>query len=173
MRSPSNKARDSTALPAWTRGAKIRLAIFALAVAFGTAGAALATSGSGTVGAPLAKGTITGKVNVNVGGIRLKLKRPTDATFVTQTWDPGGYSGWHAHPGPVILVVSAGELAIYDEHCRRRVLSAGQGFVEPVNEPMNVRNEGRVRAVAFFTVLTPRGDPPRVDAPNPRCNTIP
>lgn len=169
----SNTPRDLPGPPVWSGGGRARLAIVAAAIAFGTAGAALATTGSGTVGTPLGKGTVTEKVKVNVGGIRLKLKRPTDATVVTQSWDPGGYSGWHSHPGPVILVVTAGKLAVYDENCERRVFTAGQGFVEPVNEPMNVRNEGTVRAVAFFAVLTPAGDPPRVDAPNPRCNNFP
>jgi quercetin dioxygenase-like cupin family protein len=133
-------------------------------------GTALGTLGSHTFAQVLAKGTITDRVHVHTKDVSLKINGPTDAWMVTQSWDPGGYSGWHSHPGPVIFTLNTGELTIYDQNCNPRVLEAGEGFVETPNQLMNVRNEGTVRATAHLTVLSPAGELPREDGPKPAPN---
>jgi hypothetical protein len=47
---------------------------------------------------------------------------------------PGDRTGWHTHPGPVIVTVVKGSLTYEDAHageCRRRTYEAGSGFVDP------------------------------------------
>jgi quercetin dioxygenase-like cupin family protein len=136
-------------------------------IALVAGGTALGTGGSHTFAEVLAQGTITDRVNVHSQDVKLQIKDPTDAWMVTQSWDPGGYSGWHSHPGPVIFVLKTGEVTIYDQHCNPRVLEAGEAFVETPNELMNVRNEGTERATAHLTVLSPAGELPREDGPKP------
>lgn len=47
--------------------------------------------------------------------------------------EPGGQTGWHSHPGPVVVLVKAGELTVSSEDdptCTGRIYSAGQAFVD-------------------------------------------
>ncbi len=46
---------------------------------------------------------------------------------------PDGQTGWHSHPGPVVVLVTAGQLSFYDGEdptCTARIYSAGQAFVD-------------------------------------------
>ncbi len=134
-------------------------------------GTALGTLGSHTTGKVLAKGSAKHYVKVRSKGVRLRIRTGTDVRTIRQFWDPGGNSGWHSHPGPVIFVLKSGRLRIYDENCHGRVLKAGQAFVETPNELMNVRNKSSKRATAYLTILSPAGALPREDGPkpNPTC----
>lgn len=38
---------------------------------------------------------------------------------------PGGYSGWHTHPGLLIGTVVSGSIDFYNANCQRRSFSAG------------------------------------------------
>lgn len=55
-------------------------------------------------------------------------------TVVQQiVFGPGGQTGWHSHPGPVVVLVKSGELTFYaedDPTCTGRTYSAGQAFVD-------------------------------------------
>jgi quercetin dioxygenase-like cupin family protein len=46
---------------------------------------------------------------------------------------PGGHTGWHSHPGPVVVLVKSGELTFYsgdDPTCTGRTYSAGEAFID-------------------------------------------
>ena len=46
---------------------------------------------------------------------------------------PGGHTGWHSHPGPVVVLVQGGALTFYSEDdptCTPRTYTAGQAFVD-------------------------------------------
>jgi quercetin dioxygenase-like cupin family protein len=83
---------------------------------------------------------------------------------------PDGFFGWHTHPGPVFVMVTAGTLTYYDSHDPDHGVDyeAGTGFVdEGGGHVHDARNEGDVdvELVGFF--LTPHGTPIRIDAPAP------
>ncbi|MFN2517143.1 MAG: cupin domain-containing protein [Pyrinomonadaceae bacterium] len=85
---------------------------------------------------------------------------------------PGGYTGWHSHPGPVVVLVKAGTLTFYagdDPTCTGRVYTAGQAFIDRGQGHVHIgRNEGSENLElwsAYFDV--PPGSPFRIDAPNP------
>jgi quercetin dioxygenase-like cupin family protein len=132
-----------------------------------TGGTALATFGSHTSATVLAEGSLGDHVNVRSKGVRLGIGASTEVRTITQSWEPGGYSGWHSHPGPVIFVLKSGSLSIYDEKCQPRVLKAGEAFVETPNALMNVRNESSRPATAYLTILSPAGALPKQDGPQP------
>lgn len=47
---------------------------------------------------------------------------------------PGGHTGWHSHPGPVVVVVQAGELIVTQGNnrtCTGVTYTAGQAFMDP------------------------------------------
>jgi len=85
---------------------------------------------------------------------------------------PGGYTGWHTHPGPVLVLVKAGALTLYsseDPTCTGRTYTAGQAFVDRGQGHVHIgRNEGSENLEiwsAYFDV--PPGQPFRIDAPSP------
>jgi quercetin dioxygenase-like cupin family protein len=148
---------------------KLVLSLIVPALAVVAVGVALATPGEGTVGALLSRGSNLDEVKVNTDTIKFKTDGATDILVVTQTWQPGGHSGWHTHSGLVLFTLKSGEISVFDENCVATKVSAGQAFVEPVGEPMEVKNYGTVPAVAYFAIVNALGAPGRDDAPNPGC----
>lgn len=89
---------------------------------------------------------------------------------------PGGHTGWHSHPGPVVVLVASGEMSFYsseDPTCTVRTYSAGQAFVDSGQGHVHIaRNEGSVPLELYVTYfdVTPGVPAPgafRIDAPNP------
>ena len=89
---------------------------------------------------------------------------------------PGGNTGWHSHPGPVVVLVGSGQMSFYDSDdptCTARTYAAGQAFVDSGQGHVHIaRNEGSVPLELYVTYfdVTPGVPPPhafRIDAPNP------
>jgi hypothetical protein len=54
-----------------------------------------------------------------------------DVVVRRHAYAPGGYTGWHSHPGPVLITVTKGELTFHeydDGECKKVVLTAGQAY---------------------------------------------
>jgi quercetin dioxygenase-like cupin family protein len=90
---------------------------------------------------------------------------------VEVTIQPGGWLGWHSHPGLSLLVVKSGTATFYeaDDPCTPVTLPAGQTLFEPAGEVHMVRNEGAVPLVNLVIQLTPPGAPRADAAPDPNC----
>src|SRR5687768_1099943 len=102
-------------------------------------GSVLATSGSGVLSASvLARGSFTDEVDIKFkisGSEAAVLHVPRAQETVVQSIDiaPGGHTGWHSHPGPVVVVIASGQLTFYssdDPACTAKVYTAGQAFVD-------------------------------------------
>jgi quercetin dioxygenase-like cupin family protein len=86
---------------------------------------------------------------------------------------PGGTTGWHSHPGPVVVLVKTGELTLYsseDPTCTGRTYSAGQAFIDSGQGHVHIarnlsQSDNTELWVTYFDV--PPGGPFRIDAPNP------
>lgn len=138
-------------------------------------GIALATPGIGVLGAPVqARGTNAELLNVHSkAGVKLQTKSSVD--FVTQqiTIAPGGSTGWHSHPGPVLVTVKSGALTLVysdDAACEGRTYTTGQSFVDRGDEIVhNAFNRGNVNFELWATYLVPGdpGTPARIDEANP------
>jgi quercetin dioxygenase-like cupin family protein len=157
------------------QGTKIVVA-FALGL-FAVAGAAMATPGIGVLGIVHARGTNADELNIHsADGIKFKTHGAVD--FVTQqiTIEPGGTTGWHSHPGPVLVTVKAGALTIVyadDPTCAGRTYTAGESFVDRGAETVHTaRNLGTTPVELWATYLVPGGPgvPFRLDASDPGCD---
>jgi quercetin dioxygenase-like cupin family protein len=133
-------------------------------------GIAVATPGSGIVSAPVvARGT------VDADNFKLKLRdssNPADAAIQQVTIAPGGYTGWHTHPGPAVVLVKSGAFTLYnadDPSCTGKTYSAGQSFVDPGYGNVHIgRNEGTTNVELWVAYLdVPVGGAFRIDAPAP------
>ena len=136
---------------------------------------ALATPQTGLTAEQVAMGTF-GKINVKTHNfpphkVRLKTKGDSDVYVIRNTFDPGGSSGWHTHPGPSLITVTKGEITAYegdDPKCRPTVYRAGEGFVDPGDGHVHVlRNETTEPAETVAVQILPKGAPRRIDAPAP------
>jgi len=142
---------------------------------FVIAGAAIATPGIGVLGAPVhARGTNAEALSVySRSGIELTTKSSVD--FVTQqiTIAPGGSTGWHGHPGPVLVTIKSGAMTLIyanDPSCAGRTYTAGQSFVDRGDEVThNAQNLGTEPLEIWATYLVPGapGTALRIDAPDP------
>lgn len=139
------------------------LAVIALGLAAGvlTANPARATPPAGVTTDILGSGTTVGGFKIHAAGIKVESKNAADVTVTHLTFAPGGTTGWHVHPGPVLVIVTTGSVTRYAaDDCTAQTYTAGQAFVEngPTDENM-VRNDGTVPAKTIVTFLTPPGAP--------------
>ena len=151
------------------------LAVTAVGLAAGmlTAGLAHAMPPAGVTTEILGRGTTLAGFKIHVDGIKVESKNAAGFTVAHMTFAPGGTTGWHVHPGPVLVIVKTGSLTKYSAgDCTAQTYGAGQAFVEngPTDENL-VRNDGSVPAETIVTFITPPGAPIRDDAPPPPgCN---
>jgi quercetin dioxygenase-like cupin family protein len=97
---------------------------------------------------------------------QLKSKDNTDIVVANIAITPGGTSGWHSHPGPVLVVVKTGALTIYrgdDPTCSPTLHPAGTAFTEEGGVVHIARNEGAVAATTVATFFVPASAPQRID----------
>jgi len=85
---------------------------------------------------------------------------------------PGGNTGWHSHPGPVVVLIKSGQMSFYDSEdptCTVRTYSAGQAFIDSGQGHVHIaRNEGSENLELWATYFdVPPGGAFRINAPNP------
>jgi quercetin dioxygenase-like cupin family protein len=103
-------------------------------------------------------------------GVIINTRGNSDMYVATNTIVPGGDTGWHSHPGPVFVLVTAGDATVYeadDPTLTPTVYPAGTGFTDEPNTTHIVRNEGNVNLVLTAVFLVPQGAPRRIDEPAP------
>lgn len=150
------------------------LAVTAVALAAGvlTASPARATPPGGVTTEILGSGMTLAGFTLHVDGIKVESKDAAGFTIAHLTFAPGGSTGWHVHPGPVLVIVKTGSVTRYPARdCTAQTYTAGQAFVEngPADENM-VRNEGPIPAETIATFITAPGAPIHDNAPPPGCN---
>src|SRR5215213_9568831 len=123
-------------------------------------GVALATLPSGVTATPLTRATL-GEIKAKNDGIKVQsVPGSADVALVKVTIEPGGPTGWHHHPGVVLVSVASGTVTEYDGQCEQTAIQAGEGFVESRDEVHIVHNEGNVDAVLYVTFIVPTTTPP-------------
>lgn len=131
---------------------------------------ALATPALGTITATiLARGTLTTPVNANADGVVLKTHHATDHVVQELTFAGGSSSGWHRHPGVVLVTIKSGTVVHYTADCKPETLTAGQTFWESGKHATLLRNETHADAVVYASYIVPMGVALRIDMPNPGC----
>jgi hypothetical protein len=136
------------------------------------------TAGAGSVSTLLGRATFTDpkddvfKVKRITGDwhAEVKAKPALDIAVQSIVFQPGSYSGWHSHPGPVFIQVVSGTMTFYesdDPNCTPIVRTAGQGFLDVGDHAHIARNETGLPAQNIVTYLAPPGAALRIDEPNP------
>ena len=114
------------------------------------------------------------EVNLYGWNLKTKVKGDSDVYVVQVTFQPGGQTGWHSHPGPSLITVTEGTLTVYHEDCTSETFTAGQSFTDlGCGDIHNVRNEGATEAIDVAVQIVPHGQPRRIDEPDPGCPNVP
>lgn len=161
-------------------GARRSLAflLVAAAVSAVAGGAALATPGSNAVGLIVARAAFADptdlklKVTTARGQEVINVRNAQDTVMQQITIGAGGHTGWHSHPGPVVVLVKSGALTLYsgeDPTCTGRTYAAGQAFVDSGQGHVHIaRNESGQTTELWVTYFdVPPGEGVRIDAPDP------
>ena len=129
-----------------------------------------ATPPSGQHPTAPALGSIADAVQVNIDRIKLQTKDRVDVAMFEVTYDPGGFSGWHTHPGVLIVLVKSGSV-VRTVGCGSTTYHAGDVFIESDEQPSGqVANASTTAsAVLEVTQLVPSGSGRRVEADAPAC----
>src|SRR5262245_34142783 len=93
-------------------------------------------------------------------GAMIKTRGESDAYVRHLSIAPGGDTGWHSHPGPVFVLVSAGTGSLYfadDPTFTPEIYPAGTGFVEEGGDVHILRNEGNSNLELPVLFLASRG----------------
>lgn len=115
---------------------------------------------------PLARGKVDKAFKVKAKHlVQVRTKRPVDFFNMRLALTPGGHTGWHSHPGPVLVSVRSGSVISYDADCSSHTYRAGQGFVDPGHHVHIMRNPGSATAELYVTAILPAGVPLRTDEP--------
>lgn len=153
------------------RRTRILVATGIVASAIAVATVALASPGSGTSTTILApRSTFSDSIQMNDDRIKFQTKGPTD--FVTQevTFLPHAFSGWHHHPGVILVLVKSGHVTTHDENCQTKTYGPGEAFVESGTAAIMVTNESDTEtAVVVATQVAPTGSPFRIEDDPPPC----
>jgi quercetin dioxygenase-like cupin family protein len=148
--------------------------MLAVIVGLAVVGTALATLPSGIAVTTFVRATLSaskphGGVKAYSGDqVKLHTKGATDVAVQTITSPPGGSSGWHSHPGVVLVAVQSGTVTVYDADCHTTQYGPGQAFVEVGDDAVLVRNNTTSNAVLYVSLIVPKSATSlRVDAPQP------
>ena len=99
--------------------------------------------------------------------VTLHMKGATDVLQTDLIFQPGGTTGWHIHPGPVVVVIKTGALTEIHSNGCMTVHPAGSAFFENPNEVHNVVNQTGVVTEVYATFLSPTGTQPLIPVSDP------
>ena len=147
--------------------------IVAVAAPLAVAATALATTPSGIAVTTFVRATLDGNrahggVKASADHVQLRTKGATDVAMQVISSPAGGSSGWHSHPGVVLVAVQSGTVTRYDNHCKATQFGPGQSFVEVGDDAVLVRNNTASDALLYVTLIVPKSATLlRVDRPQP------
>ena len=141
--------------------ATVGLAVCGVTVAVAAASPAFKFSATNLV----AEAEMPNPLHVNSDLVKLQTKDPVDVRFQEVNIEPGGRSGWHHHPGVVIVAVKEGMVTFVDgADCSATAYGPGSPhgsvFIEAGDVPGEARNMSTdLPAKAYATYVAPDEDP--------------
>jgi hypothetical protein len=100
-------------------------------------------------------------------------KRGTSVRVQNLVFAAGAKTGWHHHPGVVIVAVQSGAVTVWHSNCHSTTygpaMVSGAAFTESGDEDLQVTSSGG--ASVYATFIVPQADPPefRIEADARSC----
>jgi quercetin dioxygenase-like cupin family protein len=109
-------------------------------------------------------------VNINHDRVKLQTKGVTNVRVQKLIFAPGARTGWHHHPGTVVVAVQSGSVTLVDADCSTKTygpgLPNGSVFVEGHDHAHEARSTSG--ATVYATYVTEAGF--RVEDPAQTCS---
>ncbi len=99
--------------------------------------------------------------------VDLKVRGPNEALQTLIVFQPGADTGWHSHPGPVVVVVKTGTVTEQNSDGCFVTHPAGTVFFEQKGEVHRAFNNGGTVSEVYATFLMPSGSQPLIPAADP------
>lgn len=99
--------------------------------------------------------------------VEIHSKGPSDVLQSELVFQPGGDTGWHTHPGPVVVVVKSGALTEVQSNGCIVVHPAGSVFFETKGEVHRAFNQTGGVTDVYATFISPVGAQPLLPAADP------
>jgi hypothetical protein len=128
---------------------------------------------SGITAPVLVTANLDHRVKIRSDGVKMQTPRQTDVRVQRFEFQPGGSTGWHHHPGLVIIAVETGSLTFWDAKCHPTTygpgLPNGSSLTESGDRPGLVTSQSG--GSSYVTYLAPSADPPvfRIEDDPPPC----
>src|SRR6266446_5458400 len=100
--------------------------------------------------------------------VKLETKGQSDFFYQDLVVGPGGRTGWHSHPGLLMITIKEGSVDFYDNKCTKHSYTAGQAFTEG-SEPHNALNSGSGNAHLLVFYVIKKGESRRLENAQPPC----
>lgn len=101
-------------------------------------------------------------------GFNVEVETDGPSNFIVQDviFGPGGTTGWHKHPGVLLLSLTAdsGSVDWYDANCKKHVYNASDSWTEGTSVH-DVVNNSAVNAHFVVTYIVAKGVGKRTDVP--------
>jgi hypothetical protein len=127
----------------------------------------------GTISTTLVTANFDHTAHMNSDEVKFQTKDPTDVRIQRLVFAAGAYSGWHHHPGIILVSVEFGAVTLWDSNCNSETygpgLPNGAVFVEGGDDPVQATSTDG--ATAYVTYVAPSADPPvfRIEDDPPPC----
>jgi len=129
---------------------------------------------------PQYRGTLVQPIHANKDGVKVKTHRSTDLIAQDIVLHPGDNSGWHYHPGVVLISVTGppGNHLLFHDKCHVITIPVDQppavshSFYETGHKPGLVESPSSNTAniTLHLMYILPTGAPPRINTDPPHCN---
>ena len=155
----------------YSTGLKCASAMLGIVVVGASGGAASASPGAGITPEVLVAAELRDEAAVNHDRIKFQTKDPTTVRVQKQTFAPGSFSGWHHHPGAVVVAVKSGFVTFTDANCQTKTYGPGSPDGSVFIEGQDGAHEARSTsgATAYVTLVVP-GSVFRIEDPATSCS---
>lgn len=144
----------------YSKGLKFA-AVLGIALVGMSAPAALASPGSGISSENLVTADLNESRHINSDRVKFQTKGRTNVRVQKLTFGANSFSGWHHHPGIVIVAVQSGIVTLTDSNCGETSYGPGHPngsvFVEGHDSAQQASSVAG--AVVYVTYVAPSADP--------------
>lgn len=141
----------------YSTGRKYVPAILGIVAIATLGGSAAANPGEGVASETFVTANLLEDTEINHDRVKVQTKDPTTVRVQRLTFAPGGRTGWHHHPGAVVVAVQSGSVTLTETNCGTTTygpgLPNGSVFIEGHDDAHEARSTSG--ATVYVTYLAP------------------
>ena len=144
---------------------KIGLLVVVVAL-LGLVGYAFAAPSPG----PQHRGTLVHPIRAHSDGVHMNTHGSTDLIAQDFVYHPGDVSGWHYHPGLVLVENEGPGTGTFRDGCHVFTIPPNTSFSETGHHPVQLEDNSSDNFTTHVMYVLPTGAPPRINTDPPHCH---